>query len=425
MMPEEERIQYSAMSGQSIYYMGEKNLKHKILAIAEEEGAENASYALKLLQSEGVVTMASTGKNAITGNLETQDYKVEGPVSLFYTTTALDIDEELKNRCIVLTVDESREQTAAIHARQRFEETLEGLVAADQCEEIVRVHRNAQRLLRPLKIVNPYANAMTFLNDKARTRRDHVKYLGLIKAVTLLHQYQREVQKVQNRAGEWIDYIEVTPTDIAIANKLANEVLGRSLDELTPQSRRLLDQLQDYVRTRMSEEMLKQDEVRFSRKAIREKFGWGHTQCRLHLDRLVEMEYVLVHRGQRGQQFDYELLYCGEGQAGEAFVIGLIDAALLTKKDGTTQSWRGESEKLAGSWRPQNGVKAAPKRGAQNEKYSIYAGSNHENGEDNGKTQSMEKNNGVSYRSSGNVNDNPATCFPAPKYLMADTDSEV
>ena len=35
MMPEEERVQYSAMSGQSLYYMGEKNLKHKILAIAE------------------------------------------------------------------------------------------------------------------------------------------------------------------------------------------------------------------------------------------------------------------------------------------------------------------------------------------------------------------------------------------------------
>jgi len=51
MMPEEERVQYSAMTGQSLFYMGETNLKHKILAIAEEEGADTASYALKLLQS--------------------------------------------------------------------------------------------------------------------------------------------------------------------------------------------------------------------------------------------------------------------------------------------------------------------------------------------------------------------------------------
>ena len=46
LMPEEERIKYSAMTGQSLYYLGEKDLKHKILAIVEEEGAEKASYAL-------------------------------------------------------------------------------------------------------------------------------------------------------------------------------------------------------------------------------------------------------------------------------------------------------------------------------------------------------------------------------------------
>jgi DNA primase len=40
-----------------------QDLKHKILAIVEEEGAERASYALKLLQSEGELTIASTGKD--------------------------------------------------------------------------------------------------------------------------------------------------------------------------------------------------------------------------------------------------------------------------------------------------------------------------------------------------------------------------
>jgi post-segregation antitoxin (ccd killing protein) len=128
-MPEEERIQYSAMTGQALFYLGEQNLKNKILAIAEEEGAEQTSYALKLLQSEGEVSIASTGKNAVTGNLETQEYRVEGPVMLFSTTTAIDIDEELMNRCLVLSVDESRAQTQAIHAAQRQRRTLAGLKA--------------------------------------------------------------------------------------------------------------------------------------------------------------------------------------------------------------------------------------------------------------------------------------------------------
>ena len=123
-MPEDERVQYSAMTGQSLFYMGETRLKNKILAISEEEGAHTASYALKLLQSEGEVTIASTGKDDCSGQLVTREYKVEGPVMLFFTTTAIDIDEELLNRCLVLTVNESREQTEAIHHAQRLKRTL-------------------------------------------------------------------------------------------------------------------------------------------------------------------------------------------------------------------------------------------------------------------------------------------------------------
>ena len=128
-VPEEERVQYSAMTGQSLFYMGETDLKHKVLAIVEEEGAARAAYALKLLQSEGVLTIASTGKDPATGRLVTHQYRVEGPVMIFLTTTAIDLDEELLNRCLVLTVNEDREQTQAIHRLQREAQTLEGLLA--------------------------------------------------------------------------------------------------------------------------------------------------------------------------------------------------------------------------------------------------------------------------------------------------------
>ncbi|MGA2601923.1 MAG: toprim domain-containing protein, partial [Bryobacteraceae bacterium] len=118
-VPEEECIRFSAMTEQSLYYMGSMDLKHKVLAIAEEEGASRAAYALKLLQSEGVLSIASTGKDPETGKLVTHQYRVEGPVMMFLTTTAIDIDEELLNRCLVLSVNEDREQTQAIHRLQR------------------------------------------------------------------------------------------------------------------------------------------------------------------------------------------------------------------------------------------------------------------------------------------------------------------
>jgi len=328
LMPEEERVQYSAMTGQSLFYMGETNLKNKILAIAEEEGAENASYALKLLQSEGEITIASTGKDATTGNLTTQEYRVEGPVMLFLTTTAIDIDEELMNRCLVLTVNENREQTEAIHSQQRLGEMLEGLLANEEKHRLISLHRNAQRLLRPLKVVNPFANQLSFLSDKTRSRRDHMKYLTLIRTIALLHQYQRPIKTVTHQ-GKQLKYIEVTLEDIDTANRLANEILGRTLDELPPQTRRLLMLINDMVKARCTELKLEKQDFRFSRRDVRETVGWTDFQIKTHMKKLEQMEYVLVHRGGRGQSFVYELMYNGEGKNGETFLMGLADVKEL------------------------------------------------------------------------------------------------
>jgi hypothetical protein len=338
--------------------MGETNLKHKVLAISEEEGAEHASYALKLLQSEGEITIASTGKDATTGNLTTQEYRVEGPVMLFLTTTAIDIDEELMNRCIVLTVNENREQTEAIHARQRFEETLEGLLAGEEKQHLIHLHRNAQRLLRPLKVVNPYADQLTFLNDKTRTRRDHKKYLTLIRAIALLHQYQRPIKTV-NHQGQRVQYVEVTLADIETANRLANDVLGRTLDELPPQTRRLLMLVYEMVAEGCKRQAMAQKDFRFSRRDVREYVGWTDFQIKTHMKKLEALEYVLVHRGGRGQSFVYELMYHGEGQKGDTFLMGLTDVGHL--KNHLNQGYDEKKEHKKTEKEPPSSIQVAPK----------------------------------------------------------------
>jgi DNA primase len=392
MMPEEERIQYSAMTGQSLFYMGETNLKHKILAIAEEEGAEQASYALKLLQSEGELTIASTGKDA-DGNLTTQEYRVEGPVMLFSTTTAIDIDEELMNRCVVLTVNESREQTRLIHELQRERETLEGLLAKEDKKQILTLHRNAQRLLKPLNVVNPYAPQLTFMDNQTRSRRDHMKYLQLIKTVALLHQYQRPTKTIQHD-NQVLEYIEVNPADIETANRLACDVLGRSLDELAPQTRKLLQLIKTMVDECCQAQSIVQMDYRFSRKHIREATGWGNTQLKTHCHRLEEMEYLLVHRGRRGQTIEYELLY-DQGSEKAKHLIGLIDPNLLQyddKKSGLSVNWSGSS-------RPQVGGVSGPSRGQENAGNTMNTVLNGESTALPEKMQSTRDNHTASYRS--------------------------
>lgn len=354
--PEEEQMSFSAMTGRSLYYLKEGSLAHKILAIAEEEGVGQASYALKLLQSEGKLTIASTAKETTTGKLSTQTYQVSGPVALMTTTTALDVDPELLNRCIVLSVDEGREQTQAIHVAQRLRKTLDGLLQATRQDQLINLHHNVQRLLKPLHVVIPQAADLTYASHALRARRDHGKYLALIQAVALLRQHQRDVLEA-DLDGIRITYIEATDDDVETASRLAHRVLGSSLDELPPGTRKLLVALHGYVTELAAKQGLDLCDVRFTRRELREGLQVGHTQLRLHLARLLEFEYLVVHRGGQGRRFAYELVFAGEGADGEPFVPGLTT---------TIPTWRGQEGNLAGRVRPDSGPVAARVRGAEN-----------------------------------------------------------
>ena len=387
-VPEEQRVQYSAMTGQSLFYMGESDLQHKVLAIVEEAGAQRASYALKLLQSEGELTIASTGKDPATGRLLTHQYRVKGPVMIFLTTTAIDIDEELLNRCLVLTVNEERAQTQAIHRIQRESQTIEGLLRRKDRDELLRLHRNAQRLLKPVSVVNPYAPGLTFLDGQTRTRRDHTKYLTLIRTIALLHQHQRARQTVEHN-GRTIEYIEVALDDIAVANRLTAEVLGRSLDELPPQTRRLLLLVDAMVTAECKRQRIERADYRFSRREVRAVTGWGDTQLRLHLGRLEELEYLLAHRGGRGQSFVYELAFAIEGDGCKPVMAGLIDVEKLGgyKYDGNfagvKEQFAGLDGENAGSKRGQNGGVAGRSRGNESPVSIGVKGSFYENEQKN------------------------------------------
>ena len=358
LMPERQRVHYSAMTGQSLFYIGEGDLRHKVLAIAEEEGVRQAAYALKLLQSQGALTIASTGKDPATGKLVTEEYHVEGPVMLCLTTTAIDIDEELLNRCLVLTINESAEQTAAIQQRQRCARTLSGLQTKVHSEQVVLAHRAAQTLLRPLAVVNPFAESLSFASDRVRLRRDHMKYLTLIDAIALLHQHQRPVRTLEVE-GVGVEYIEVTESDIALANRLAHAVMGRSLDELPPQTRRVLLALDAWVTQQVGATDTPRSDVRFTRRRVRDVLGLSDTQLRVHLDRLVQLEYVLSHAGRQGQLYSYSLMFDGDvDDAGPQLmglgvvpkrgtVLGSNPTASATPKARTSRGMRATSRRVA------------------------------------------------------------------------------
>jgi len=169
---------------------------------------------------------------------------------------------------------------------------------------------------------------------------------------------------VQHR-GKPVHYIEVVESDIVLANRLAHEVLGRTLDELPPQTRRLLGMVHDWVSTECAAQAIRQGELRFTRRQIRAATGWGDTQLKVHLGRLADLEYVLAHRVRQGQAHEYELVYAGEGETGAPFLMGLRQAAAASPMRGYDADRSGLEEDQPGSGRPPVAPRPGTGRGGE------------------------------------------------------------
>ncbi|MCP4504231.1 MAG: hypothetical protein GY822_30280 [Deltaproteobacteria bacterium] len=307
------------------------------------------------------------------------------------TTTAIDIDEELLNRCLVLTVDEGEKQTSAIHALQRARRTRVGREKHQRREKLLNLHQNAQRLLENVEVVNPFAEELTFPSHQTRTRRDHEKYLDVMSTLALLHQFQRG-KKTFSVDGEAHEFVEVTLEDIEKANKLAHEVLGRSLDDLPPQTRKLLEQIHELVQLRIKEDGLEQEDVLFSRRDLRDFTGSGDTQLKTHLRRLSELELLLVHHGDRGRSFFYELLWDGKIAKGASFVAGIVDVETLRIKYDAERS--GQNGHRSGVGRPLVGGQTVDGRTSKKAVAALSNATLRENDDDNtenARSRSVEK----------------------------------
>lgn len=329
LVPEEDKVVYTRMTDQSLFYQGRHTLVHKVLALEETEGLGGTAYPLRALQSSKHLYIVTTTKDPVTGKMKTENYEVQGPVAVLSTTTSAKLDEETASRFLTLTIDESKDMTETILAAQRHRDTLEGYLAELDRSTVIAKHQTAQRLLEPLVVINPYAEQLTFPVHSLRARRDHKKYLMLIKAITFLYQKQRPIKQVA-RDGQSFSYIEVTKDDIRRANDLATQVLGHSLDELSAPARNLLKRIHTMVQEHCAAQQIAPAEYIFTRRLVREKTGWTNWQVRAYTKELRELEYLMPRAGAPGKEYVYELAWDG-GDDDQKFQIALADPDRLTE----------------------------------------------------------------------------------------------
>jgi hypothetical protein len=306
LVPDEDKVIYTRMTDQTLFYQDPLGLRHKVVALEEAEGLGGAAYSLRALQSAKQLAIATTSKDAASGKMRSEQYLVQGPVAVMLTTTSASLDEETASRFLTITIDESAQMTESIFARQREADTLAGYLRRREHEALIRQHHAAQRLLEPVAVVNPYAPQLMFPARTLRARRDHKKYLMLIKAIAFLHQKQRPVKEVLH-GDEVLRYIEVTREDIRAANRIAETVFSASLSELSAPARNLLEQIRAEVKSICRAEARHIDQMTFTRKTLREAIGWSDWQVRTHIKELETLEYIQVSGGSQGKQYNYSL----------------------------------------------------------------------------------------------------------------------
>jgi hypothetical protein len=257
------------------------------------------------------------------------------------------------------------------------------LLAKRDALSLRTLHRNAQRLLQPILVANPFARELTFTDARTRTRRDHMKYLTLIRAIALLHQHQRE-RKTTMHSGESIDYIEVTRDDIALADRLTSEVLARSADpDLPPQTMRLLGVMRELVRRECERLAVRSEDVRFTRRQVRELVGWSETQVRNHIDRLARLEYLAVHHGGFGQQFVYELLIYDETSHNLAQTSHEPRTSARTTSHTTSQGGKTSADAASSDIAAQTGKNTHLDRTAKTKSYRLRRGNGRDHAQGN------------------------------------------
>lgn len=240
LIPEEDKVEITSLSENAFYYFGRQELCHKLILIEDLDGAGEVLYPLRELQSKRVITKSIPYKNNA-GETQTIHLRVEGPVCVGGCTTQESIYEDNANRSFLVYLDESKQQDTRIMEYQRKKSA--GKINAQEENKIKQFLQNAQRVLQPITIRNPYAEALQLPASVYKARRTNAHYLAFIEVITFYHQFQR-TQQVDTTTGEI--FIESTLGDIAAANQLMKEVLLRKSDDLPGACRNYLEQVSQY-----------------------------------------------------------------------------------------------------------------------------------------------------------------------------------
>ena len=294
LMPRSAFFEFSYVSAKALAYMDNVDFRNKILVIYERSGAIESDYNIRVMQSEGKLRIAVPIKDKATGRHQTSFVEIEGPIAYIETTTEHSGHPENETRVYSVFTDESEGQTKKVHEQQKAQYRSRQDISDEEKSAIIRKHVVAQQLLKSYAVTIPYVDLIRFPANKVRLRRDFPRFLLSIAVVTLLHQYQRE--KIAENGTE---RLVATLDDYRIAYDISIKALTQSMAELPLRSRSLLKFCRKYSDV-------------FSRNDLVSKAGWSLDEIAKYIRPLIDYNYVVVLRGDKGKTYMYKCVWPGD-----------------------------------------------------------------------------------------------------------------
>jgi ABC-type dipeptide/oligopeptide/nickel transport system ATPase component len=292
-MPPEDTISLTRVTESSFYNYGKYELQNKLIGMEDYDGLEEkAELAFRELQSKGMISSSTSGKNENTGEISGFIKEVYGPIASLSATTKGEVYEDNMSRCFLVAVDESQEQTLRIIKHQN--NRAAGLVNKQKEKEIREFLRNCMRLLNPHEVVNPFANKIELPKEAHKIRRLNDLFQCYVKQVTTINQYQRQ----KDNQGRLITQKE----DVGTAIEIMFDSIILKVDELDGSLRLFYEELKAYV-------LLKSKEYEFTRREIRHKTKTSNTQLHRFMKQLLDLEYIYQSSGYDNRGHKYKIAY--------------------------------------------------------------------------------------------------------------------
>jgi DNA primase catalytic core len=290
LMPGEDVLRFTRITESSLYNWGEFDLFRKIIIIEDLDGLkEDALYALRELISNQFLSSSVSMKDK-KGNNKSTRKEVKGQFSSLSATTKGETYEDNMSRSFLIAVDESKEQTQRIIENQNKRNA--GEIDPKESQKAVAFIQAMVRNLKHYEVINPFATKLQLPEKVHKIRRLNEMYQAVIKQVTFLNQYQRQLTK----DNQLITEIE----DIEQATEILFESIILKVDELDGSLRQFFERLKKYV---------KDKENIFTQREIRQEMNISKTQLQRFINSLLELEYIKYKGGFSNKGLKYQVDY--------------------------------------------------------------------------------------------------------------------